>query len=53
MAALDAINHHHGRVAAATLCSRQGGRKKNWKMKQDHRSPRFTTRWSELMQADA
>ena len=58
MAAMDTINRRHGRdtvrVAAATLRSKQGGRKKeNWKMKRDHHSPRFTTSWSELMQAVA
>ena len=58
MAAMDCINHRHGRdtvhVAAATLRSKQGGRKKeSWQMKRDHHSPRYTTNWAELMQAVA
>ena len=58
MAAMDTINRRHGRdtvrVAAATLRSKQGGRRKeSWQMKRDHHSPRFTTSWSELMRAVA
>jgi DNA polymerase V len=50
MQALDQINRDFGsgaiRYAAEGLCPR-------WRMKQEHRSPRYTTCWSELAQVNA
>lgn len=50
MNALDQINHDFGlgsiRYAAEGLSPR-------WRMKQEHRSPRYTTCWSELAQVNA
>lgn len=51
MAAVDQINREHGRdavnLAAAGMPS-----DREWAMKRQHRSPRYTTRWDELPVAD-
>ncbi|WP_454859360.1 Y-family DNA polymerase [Rhizobium binxianense] len=46
MQAMDALNRRYGRdtVAIAT-----GGTRKAWGLRSDQRSPRYTTRWAELL----
>lgn len=48
MAVLDAINQRYGRQ---TLKLGSEGFKAPWKMKQNFKSPRYTTHWDELIQA--
>lgn len=53
MQAMDAVNHRHGRdtlqLASAGLA--RGGRV--WVMRQERRSPGYTTRWEDLLEAKA
>ena len=46
MQTLDNLNHQFG---ARTVQYAAAGLKKDWSMKQEQRSPRWTTRWSELL----
>ncbi len=50
MAAMDTINHHHGRgtirLASASPFTLSPCR--TWHLRSEHRSPRYTTRWDEL-----
>ena len=48
MAVLDAINQRYGRQ---TLKLGSEGFKVPWKMKQNFKSPGYTTHWNELIQA--
>jgi DNA polymerase V len=48
MAVLDAINQRYGRQ---TLKLGSAGFKAHWKMKQNFKSPGYTTNWNELIQA--
>jgi DNA polymerase V len=50
MGVLDRVNRTLGR---GTLHSAREGFTQPWKMKQDHKSPGYTTRWDELPQAVA
>jgi len=45
--AMDAINSKYGKnkVKLATV----GNREKEWALIKEHRSPRFTTQWNELL----
>jgi len=51
MQALDSVNRKMGR-ATLKLASEGVQRKPAWGMKQDHRSPRYTTCWDELLKVD-
>ena len=46
MAALDAVNRKHGR--RSLVFGRQGLDSSAWDMRQEHRSPKFTSCWDEL-----
>lgn len=46
MATIDAINRDHGR---GTLTFAAAGRTQAWALRNAHRSPRYTTRWDELL----
>ena len=48
MRAFDAINAQHGRGAIGLGLAATGA---TWRIRQQHRSPRFTTRWQELATA--
>ena len=48
MPVVDAINKRHGRGAIGLGLAATGAA---WRMRQQHRSPRFTTRWQELATA--
>ena len=48
MRAVDTINARHGRGAVGLGLAATGA---TWRMRQQHRSPRFTTRWQELATA--
>ena len=48
MAIMDAINHIYGRD---TLYFAVQGVTRSWKMKQEHLSGRFTTKWSDILTA--
>ena len=45
MAAVDAVNRQYGREMLRSAAS---GTSQPWAMRSDSRSPRYTTRWSEL-----
>ena len=45
MQAFDAINREHGRGAIRFAAT---GVRQAWRMNQNHRSPRYTTRWNDL-----
>jgi DNA polymerase V len=47
MQALDAVN---GELGPGLLRFAGGGVKQNWRMKSEHRSQRYTTRWDELLE---
>lgn len=46
MAVMDRINRDHGR---GTIALASAGRTQAWALRNEHRSPRFTTRWDELL----
>ena len=46
MRAMDRLNGHYGRD---TLAYAATGRRKAWKLRRDHSSPRYTTSWDELL----
>jgi len=50
MATIDKIN---ARMGSATLRSAGEGIEKLWKMRSGNKSPAYTTRWNEIMQANA
>ena len=45
MAALDAVNARYGK---GTLKLSQDGSRRSWQMRQEHKSPAYTTNWDEL-----
>ncbi len=55
--AVDQINREHGKnaigLAAAGLPDTEGSLGREWAMKRQRRSPRYTTRWDELPVAEA
>jgi DNA polymerase V len=53
MAAVDAINVRHGRGAVKLASVGTAGSARRWTMRQDLRTPDYTTRWSDLPQARA
>ena len=54
MRAMDAVNDRFGRgtltVGTASLCQETGRR---WTMRQERRTPRYTTCWDELLTVSA
>ena len=50
MGVLDSLNHRLGR---GTVHSARQGFSQPWRMKQEHKSPSYTTRWDELPEAVA
>jgi DNA polymerase V len=46
MVAMDAVNHRWGRQ---TLRMASQGYKSPWAMRQENLSPRYTTRWDEIL----
>lgn len=56
MAAMDALNLRFGRDAVrigSTAVVSNGSETKAWSTKQDRRTPRFTTRWDEMLRVKA
>lgn len=53
MAALDRLNDRYGRGTVQLASAGVGGDARSWTMKQQWRTPRYTTRWEELPQARA
>lgn len=51
MRAVDAVNRKWGR--GTVRFAAVGERRPSWRMRQDHRSPRYTTRWEEVPVANA
>ncbi|WP_101047934.1 Y-family DNA polymerase [Macromonas nakdongensis] len=53
MAALDALNDRYGRgtlkLGSALVEGRDARQRSRWVMKQERRTPRYTTRWDEVM----
>ena len=53
MRALDAVNERYGRgtlkLGSALVECREGSARRGWVMKQERRSPRYTTRWGEVL----
>ncbi|HEY9823912.1 MAG TPA: DUF4113 domain-containing protein [Stenomitos sp.] len=50
MQVIDSINQQFGK---GTIRFAAAGLKQSWSMKQEKRSPRYTTRWDELPQVQA
>ncbi len=50
MATLDGINRLYGKKTLYHVA--QGHDGKAWRMRQQFRSPRYTTRWDELVRTD-
>ena len=48
MAALDAVNQRWGRQTMKLATNRQGQAPRGWTMKQERRTPRYTTQWDEM-----
>lgn len=48
MAALDTLNQRYGRGTVFMASAGAGPEQRRWSMKQEHRSPRYTTCWEEL-----
>ena len=46
MAAIDLLNRRYG---SGTIRFASEGIRQDWKMRSDLRSPRYTTRWDELL----
>ena len=53
MRAIDRINDRHGRGAVAIASAGLGGRERPWTMRQELKTPDYTTRWSDLPRARA
>lgn len=53
MAAVDAINVRHGRGAVTLASVGTTGNARRWTMRQDLRTPDYTTKWSDLPMARA
>jgi DNA polymerase V len=48
MAALDAVNQRWGRHTMKLGANRVGEAPRGWTMKQERRTPRYTTQWEEM-----
>ncbi len=48
MAALDAVNDRYGRGTLKLASAGLGAAPRNWKMKQERRTPAYTTRWEDM-----
>jgi DNA polymerase V len=48
MGALDAVNQRYGRGTLAIASSGLSNRSQAWGMRQERRTPRYTTRWAEM-----
>ena len=53
MAALDKLNKRYGRGTLALGSSSVGDAPRNWRMKQERKTPAYTTRWEDLVIARA
>ena len=53
MQALDAVNGRYGRGALLVASAGTEGDRRAWSMKQERRTPGYTTRWAELAVARA
>jgi DNA polymerase V len=53
MGAMDRLNARYGRGTLALGSARIGDQSRNWAMKQERRTPRYTTQWGEMMVARA
>lgn len=53
MAALDRLNDRYGRGTVQLASAGLGGERRSWTMKQQWRTPRYTTRWEDLPVARA
>jgi DNA polymerase V len=53
MQALDAVNGRYGRGALLVASAGLEGDHRTWSMKQERRTPGYTTRWAELAVARA
>ena len=53
MAALDKLNQRYGRGTLALGSSSVGSAPRNWRMKQERKTPAYTTRWEDLVIARA
>ncbi|MEK9952504.1 MAG: DUF4113 domain-containing protein, partial [Curvibacter sp.] len=47
---LDQLNTRYGQDTVFLASAGLGGRARRWSMKQEHRTPRYTTRWDELLE---
>ncbi len=50
---LDQLNARYGQDTVFLASAGLGGRTRRWSMKQEHRTPRYTTRWEELLEVRA
>ncbi len=50
---LDQLNTRYGQDTVFLASAGLGGRARRWSMKQEHRTPRYTTRWDELLEVRA
>jgi DNA polymerase V len=48
MAALDSVNQRLGRQIMKLATNRQGQAPRDWTMKQERRTPGYTTQWDEM-----
>ena len=53
MRAIDRINDRHGRGAVTIASAGLGGQARRWTMRQELKTPDYTTRWSDLPRARA
>ena len=53
MSTLDGLNHRYGRGTVLMACAGLAGDKRLWAMKQERRTPGYTTRWEDMPVARA
>ncbi len=53
MTALDDLNHRYGRGTVLVASAGLAGDKRVWSMKQQRRTPGYTTRWEDIPVARA
>jgi DNA polymerase V len=53
MAALDTVNRHYGCGTLKMASAGPDGELRVWSMKQERRTPRYTTRWEDMLLAKA
>jgi DNA polymerase V len=53
MAALDTVNRRYGRGVLKMASAGLDGDHRVWSMKQERRTPRYTTRWEDMLVAKA